>query len=133
MLLRAVGELDIAVRTLYRFPMTSTNPDSQSNQPIRVANVEDDRGLRDGLGMLINGTPGFSCSGSYRSVEEALDRIQFDVQAIVLSDIGLPEEVLPEATRLVADALPDQSPDDLERLLHAAWRGDMPATLVTTS
>jgi DNA-binding NarL/FixJ family response regulator len=62
-------------------------PDSAT---IQTAIIEDERDIREGLAMLINGTEGFRCTGSYRSVEEALDRIQYDVPTIVLSDIGLP-------------------------------------------
>jgi DNA-binding NarL/FixJ family response regulator len=65
----------------------SNTPDSVT---IKTAIIEDERTIREGLTMLINGTPGFCCTGSYRSVEEALDRIKYDVPAIVLSDIGLP-------------------------------------------
>jgi DNA-binding NarL/FixJ family response regulator len=57
---------------------------------IKVAIIEDLRPIREGLAMLIGGTDGFSCTGSYRSMEEALDRIKHDVPDIVLSDIGLP-------------------------------------------
>src|SRR5215207_6769748 len=57
---------------------------------IQTAIIEDERDIREGLAMLINGTEGFRCTGSYRSVVEALDRIQYDVPTIVLSDIGLP-------------------------------------------
>ena len=48
------------------------------------------RVLRDGLRMLIDGTPGFSCVGSYRTMEEALEKIEFTLPDIVLADIGLP-------------------------------------------
>jgi DNA-binding NarL/FixJ family response regulator len=40
--------------------------------------------------FLINGTEGFFCSGSYRTMEEALDRIPHALPDIVLADIGLP-------------------------------------------
>ena len=39
---------------------------------IKVAIVEDRREIRDGLAMLIGGTEGFECTGTYRSMEEAL-------------------------------------------------------------
>jgi maleylacetate reductase len=45
-----------------------------------------------------------------------------------LREIGLPEDELAAATRLVAEHAPDRSPDDIEALLSAAWRGDMPLT-----
>jgi DNA-binding NarL/FixJ family response regulator len=61
------------------------------NEPtIRVAIVEDRREIREGLSTIINGTPGFRCSGSYRTMEEALERIGSDLPDIVLNDIGLP-------------------------------------------
>jgi DNA-binding NarL/FixJ family response regulator len=64
---------------------------SADNEPtIRVAIVEDRRDIREGLSTIINGTPGFRCSGSYRTMEEALERIGSDLPDIVLNDIGLP-------------------------------------------
>jgi DNA-binding NarL/FixJ family response regulator len=57
---------------------------------IRVAIVDDDRRIRDGLEMLINGTPGYQCVGSVTRVEDAWPsrlRAQPDV---VLLDIDLP-------------------------------------------
>src|SRR5213593_3290771 len=61
-----------------------------SETTIRVAIVEDRREIRDGLAMIINGTPGFRCTGAYRSMEEALERIASDLPDVVLNDIGLP-------------------------------------------
>ncbi len=61
-----------------------------SENPIKVAIVEDRRELRDGLSMLINGTEGFTCAGAYRSMEEALFSISALQPDIVLSDIALP-------------------------------------------
>jgi DNA-binding NarL/FixJ family response regulator len=61
------------------------------NEPtIRVAIVEDRREIREGLSTIINGTPGFRCCGSYRTMEDALERIGTDLPDIVLNDIGLP-------------------------------------------
>ena len=40
--------------------------------------------------MLIDGTDGFSCVGSYRSMEEALDKVDANLPDVVLADIGLP-------------------------------------------
>ena len=57
---------------------------------IKTAIVEDQQKIREGLTMLINFTEGFVCSGSYRSMEEALYRIKSDIPDVVLSDIGLP-------------------------------------------
>ena len=57
---------------------------------IKVAIVEDQREIREGLGQLINATPGYRCTGIYASMEEALEKIPHNLPDLVLSDIGLP-------------------------------------------
>src|SRR3954471_1009167 len=57
---------------------------------IKTAIIEDQRDIRDGLVMLINGTEGYHCTGSYRSMEDALAQISREMPDVVLSDIGLP-------------------------------------------
>jgi DNA-binding NarL/FixJ family response regulator len=57
---------------------------------IRTTIIEDQRDLREALSTLINYTPGFTCTGAFRSMEEAIARIKHDVPDVVLSDIGLP-------------------------------------------
>jgi len=57
---------------------------------IKIAIVEDVREIREGLGRLINSTPGFRCTGVYASMEEALEKIPHNLPDLVLSDIGLP-------------------------------------------
>lgn len=58
--------------------------------PIKVAIVEDQRTIREGLAALIDGTDGFRCTGSYGSMEEALKKISADTPDVALLDIGLP-------------------------------------------
>jgi len=58
--------------------------------PIKVSIVEDRREIRNALAMLIGGTEGFRCTGTYRSMEEALVEIGHNLPDIVLCDIGLP-------------------------------------------
>jgi hypothetical protein len=43
----------------------------QLSGDIRVAIVEDDSGTREGLAILIDGTPGYGCVATYGSLEEA--------------------------------------------------------------
>jgi alcohol dehydrogenase class IV len=45
-----------------------------------------------------------------------------------LREIGLPEDELARATQLVAEYVPDWPHADIEALLTAAWRGDLPVT-----
>ena len=57
---------------------------------LKIAIVEDQREIREGLQILINGSEGYRCTGVYRSIEEALTRIADDIPHVVLVDIGLP-------------------------------------------
>ena len=57
---------------------------------IKVAIVEDQREIREGLGQLISATPGYHCTGIYGSMEEALDKLPKNLPDLLLSDIGLP-------------------------------------------
>jgi DNA-binding NarL/FixJ family response regulator len=63
---------------------------SSSSAAINVAVIEDHREYREYLTALLNGTDGFSCAESFRSMEEALRRLAFNLPDIVLVDIGLP-------------------------------------------
>ncbi|RKD20217.1 DNA-binding response regulator [Pelobium manganitolerans] len=57
---------------------------------IKVAIVEDQRDLREMLGILINGSPGFACIGTFADAEEALLKISDTSPDVVLVDIHLP-------------------------------------------
>jgi DNA-binding NarL/FixJ family response regulator len=72
-----------------------------------VAIIEDQRDIRECLTFLINGTEGFSCSGSYRSMEEALDRISHALPDLVLADSGLPGMNGIDGVRILKERHPD--------------------------
>ncbi|PWT94076.1 MAG: DNA-binding response regulator [Blastocatellia bacterium] len=55
-----------------------------------VVIIEDIREVREGLKMLINGTQGFHCANSFRTMEEALQKIGSLPPDVILTDIGLP-------------------------------------------
>jgi len=57
---------------------------------IRTAIIEDQREIREGLKSLIDGTVGYHCTGSFRTMEEALEGIARQAPDVVLVDIGLP-------------------------------------------
>lgn len=57
---------------------------------IKAAIIEDLRDVREGLALLINGTEGYRCTGTFRSMEDALAGFGRDVPDVVLVDIGLP-------------------------------------------
>lgn len=66
------------------------NAAEKTTSPIKTAIIEDQDDIREGLASLIGFTPGFKCTGSYQSMEEALDKIRRDIPDVILSDIGLP-------------------------------------------
>lgn len=57
---------------------------------INVAIVEDNNVIREGLAALINGTPGFTCTGAYSNCEVFLNKLNSLTVDVVLMDIGLP-------------------------------------------
>jgi DNA-binding NarL/FixJ family response regulator len=79
--------------------IVSKETEPQSTQPIRVAIVEDDRPTRDGLGLLVNGTPGYRCVGTFNSVESALRGMDHSIPEVLLLDIDLPGMLGSEGVR----------------------------------
>ncbi len=99
------------------------------NLPVNVAIIEDRREIRDGLTMLIDGTEGFHCTGSYRSMEEALSKIGSEVPDVVLCDIGLPGMSGIEGMQILKERFPNllllmlTVYDDDERIFDALCAG----------
>jgi DNA-binding NarL/FixJ family response regulator len=75
--------------------------------PIKVAIVEDERDIRECLCLLVGGTEGYVCSGSYRTMEEALEKIPRQMPDVVLSDIGLPGMSGIDGVRTLKQRFPD--------------------------
>jgi DNA-binding NarL/FixJ family response regulator len=109
-------------------PNTPTEPSSPPSV-IKVAIIEDERDIRECLTYLVNGTEGYSCSGSYRTMEEALDKIPRQLPDVVLSDIGLPGMSGIEGVRILRERHPDllllmlTVYDDDERIFDAMCAG----------
>ena len=74
---------------------------------IRVAIVEDQRDIREGLKELINGAEGLRCSATFGSVEEVIPNIGNDLPDLVLVDIGLPGKSGIEGIRLLKQRYPN--------------------------
>jgi DNA-binding NarL/FixJ family response regulator len=96
---------------------------------IKVAIIEDQRDIRECLTFLVNGTEGFCCTGSYRTMEEAFDRIGHQLPDVVLSDIGLPGMSGIEGVKILKDRYPNllilmlTVYDDDERIFDAMCAG----------
>jgi DNA-binding NarL/FixJ family response regulator len=96
---------------------------------IRVAIVEDRREIRDGLATLINFTEGFSCTGSYRSMEEAIPKLAGNLPDVLLLDIGLPGMDGIEGIRILKEKHPSLTIlmlsvyEDNERIFDALCAG----------
>src|SRR5436309_138170 len=75
-------------------------------RPIRVAIVEDDTALREGLRMLIAGTPGYRLTGAFESVEASLEPLSADGPDVLLLDINLPGMLGSQAAGVLRERLP---------------------------
>jgi DNA-binding NarL/FixJ family response regulator len=111
----------------------------ETTAPIKTAIIEDQRDIREGLTMLINGTEGYRCTGSYRSMEEALDKISRELPDVVLSDIGLPGMDGIEGIRILKERYPKMLIlmltvyDDDDRIFDALCAGACGYLLKRTS
>ncbi len=109
--------------------MAETTRGQSPPEIIKVAIVEDLRTLREGFRVLIDATPGFRCTGGFRSMEEALARIGDDLPDVALLDIGLPGMSGIEGVRRLKERHPDlllimlTVYDDDERVFEALCAG----------
>lgn len=100
-----------------------------NEQTIRILIVEDQRNLREGLETLINFTPGFKCSGAFRTMEEALSHVKRELPDVVLTDIGLPGMSGIEGIKRLKESYPDllilvlTVYDDNEKIFDALCAG----------
>ena len=91
--------------------------------------VEDDRRIREGLRVLLDGTPGFRCMNAWRSMEEALKEHWSQLPAVALIDIGLPGISGIEGLGLLRERYPAVAFlvltvfDDDERIFNALCAG----------
>ena len=87
--------------------LQSTIARQQQGPKVGVSIIEDQREVREGLATLINGTPGFRCTGSYRTMEEALRMLSGQLPDVILTDIGLPGMSGTEGIRILKERYPE--------------------------
>jgi len=96
---------------------------------IRIAIVEDQREIREGLAQLINATPSYRCTAVYGSMEEALEKLPKNLPDLLLSDIGLPGMDGIRGVRILKERHPELLVlmltvyDDNERIFDALCAG----------
>ena len=74
---------------------------------ITVGIIEDNEQIREGLAVLINGSPGFSCVATAPSAEEGLQVLPKKRPDVVLMDINLPGMSGIEAVPRLKELLPN--------------------------
>ena len=74
---------------------------------IRVTIFEDNKHLRESLFYLVNGTPGFICTGAYPDCNDAVFHITKDTPDVVLMDIEMPGLNGIEGVKLIKRKFPD--------------------------
>jgi DNA-binding NarL/FixJ family response regulator len=77
---------------------------------ITVVNIDDQREIREGLGVLIDATQGYKCVGRYRSMEEALSSIGPTGPDVALVDLGLPGMSGIEGIKILKERYPKLAP-----------------------
>ena len=93
---------DVSTNTVY----TSADRTNCVHDIVRIAIVEDQRDIREGLRFFIDNTPGFRCIGCFERVEDALPMLTPATVDIVLMDLGLPGMSGIDGIRLVKAAEP---------------------------
>jgi DNA-binding NarL/FixJ family response regulator len=112
-----------------RLPGQDSPAVGSQDAPIRVVIIEDVRDVREGLAVLINGTKGFRCETTFRTMEDALPRIEDARPDVILTDIGLPGMSGIEGIRLMRQRRMDAPIvaltvyDDDERIFAALCAG----------
>jgi DNA-binding NarL/FixJ family response regulator len=86
----------------------STKSPAQSDAAeIKVAIIEDQSHIREGLALLIDSADGYRCTGEFESMEEALEKIGRKLPDVALVDIGLPGMSGIEGIHLLKQRYPD--------------------------
>jgi DNA-binding NarL/FixJ family response regulator len=122
-------DLNVATQTAIKGNADEITSAVTLPQTIKVGIVEDVRSLRDGFRVLIDGTEGFRCTAAFRTMEEALAKIRFDLPDVFLADIGLPGMNGIDGVRQLKQSFPSLTVlmltvyDDDDRIFNALCAG----------
>lgn len=101
----------------------------KAHNDLRVAIIEDQEQIREGLRVLVDGTPGYCCLAACDTVEQAVSQFSVEIPDIALVDIGLPGISGIEGTRIFKQRFPAIQViiltvyDDDERIFQALCAG----------
>lgn len=84
----------------------SLSNESFENEKINIAIVDDDEEIRRSICWIINQSPKFYCSATWKNCGEALKNIESDPPNVILMDIGLPDKSGIECVREIKDLFP---------------------------
>ena len=73
---------------------------------LKVTIFEDNRSLREGMYQLINGSPGFTCSGAFANCNNLVKDIEAADPDVILMDIEMPGISGIEAVRIIKEKFP---------------------------
>jgi DNA-binding NarL/FixJ family response regulator len=100
-----------------------------ANRGLKIAIVEDQEEIREGLRTFIDGAPGYYCLAACNTIEQALPQFAAEAPDVALVDIGLPGISGIEGTRIIRQRHPETQViiltvyDDDNRVFQALCAG----------
>lgn len=79
----------------------------RNDEIIRVAIVDDDEDIRNGLRWMLEFSEGYACTGVYKNCADAMEHIDEQLPDVVLMDIGLPGKNGIECVRAMKASYPE--------------------------
>lgn len=73
---------------------------------IKIAIIDDDQEIRDGLWWMLNQTEGFICTGKYENCSNAMKDLDKNPTDVLLMDIGLPGMTGIECVKAIKNEYP---------------------------
>ena len=84
----------------------SLSNESFEDEKINIAIVDDDEEIRRSICWIINQSPKFYCSATWKNCGDALKNIELNPPNVILMDIGLPDKSGIECVKKIKDLFP---------------------------